>query len=313
MHVTMSQLGQHGRFGNQLFQYAFLRIYARRHGLQLQTAPWVGEDMFGIPPSPVTVELPPWTERVDEDRQPFTNPPPPGRELCGRDFRGYAQYHTNFYAPHRKFIRKLYRPADHLYERMAGPVRRLREMGDTIIGIHLRRGDYGRLEFYVTPTDWYHGWLAENWARFKNPVLFIATETPGLVDEFAYAFPVTTDKLGVDLKQDPLPHYPYLAYDKRVREPWQMDFFPDWYLLSQCDVLVTPNSSFSFTAGMVSDNLKEFWRSSLPLGAFEKLGIWNTVPLTHDRAEDYRHLPGVCLDKTAYWERLPDGTFREAA
>jgi hypothetical protein len=161
-------------------------------------------------------------------------------------------------------------------------------------------------------------WLEENWARFKNPVLFIATETPSLVDEFADYSPVTANTLGVDLKKEPLRHYSYLDRDKRVREPWQMDFFPDWYLLSQCNVLVTPNSTFSFTAGMVSDNLQEFWRSSLPPvsspSGFEKLDIWNTVPLTHDRAEDYRHLEGVCLDETPYWKRLPNGTtFKELA
>ena len=307
----MSQLGQHGRFGNQLFQYAFLRIYARHYGLTLQTSPWVGEEMFDIPAAPVTVSLPPWKEPITTDRQPFANQPPPGRELRGRDFRGYAQWHTSFYRPYRKFIRELYRPAGHLHERMKEPITRLREEGDTIIGIHLRRGDYGRLEFYVTPVAWYITWLADNLPRFKHPAVFVATESPELVHEFSACFPITAEKLGINLKQEPLPHYPYLPYDQRAREPWQMDFFPDWYLLSQCDVLVTPNSTFSFTAGMVSDNLKEFWRSSLPKGEFEQLDTWNTIPLTHERAENYRHLPGVCLDETPYWIRLPNGQFKE--
>lgn len=32
--IAMSSLGQFGRFGNQLFQYAFLRIYAKKMTLQ---------------------------------------------------------------------------------------------------------------------------------------------------------------------------------------------------------------------------------------------------------------------------------------
>lgn len=309
----MRLLGTYGRFGNQLFQYAFLRIYARRHGLQLQTPPWVGEELFGIPPSPITVNLPAYQEPVTHDHQPLTGQTEPGRELCGHDFRGYAQYHTSFYAPHRTRIREMYRPAGHLHQRMENPIRRLRSMGKTIIGIHLRRGDYGRLEFYVTPVSWYLDWLAANWHNYKAPVLFIATESPDLAKAFTAYAPATTSTLGIDLERNPLPHYPYLAHDTRARDPWQMDFFPDWYLLSQCDVLVTPNSTFSFTAGMVSNSLREFWRSSLPLAGFENLDIWDTIPLTHDRAEDYRHLDGVCLDETAYWKRLPNGTFKETA
>jgi hypothetical protein len=31
--ISMSALGQYGQFGNQLLQYAFLRLYAQEHGL----------------------------------------------------------------------------------------------------------------------------------------------------------------------------------------------------------------------------------------------------------------------------------------
>jgi hypothetical protein len=88
-----------------------------------------------------------------------------------------------------------------------------------------------------------------------------------------------------------------------------MDFFPDWYFLSLCDVLLAPNSTFSVTAAMMGCNY--FWRSSLPQQKFVQEDPWDMYPLTHNKAEDYRHVPGVCLDETPYWRRNPDGSFEE--
>lgn len=44
----MRLLGTNGRFGNQLLQYAFLRLYADGHGLSCQTADWIGRDLFDL-------------------------------------------------------------------------------------------------------------------------------------------------------------------------------------------------------------------------------------------------------------------------
>ena len=43
----MSTIGNNGRFANQLFQYAFLRIYAENHNLRIATSPWIGQTIFG--------------------------------------------------------------------------------------------------------------------------------------------------------------------------------------------------------------------------------------------------------------------------
>ncbi|MEQ1830586.1 MAG: FkbM family methyltransferase, partial [Pirellula sp.] len=45
--LTARTLGRNGRFANQLFQYAFLRILARHHGLRVETSKWVGQLLFG--------------------------------------------------------------------------------------------------------------------------------------------------------------------------------------------------------------------------------------------------------------------------
>ena len=45
--VTMYCLGKLGRFGNQLFQYAYLKIYAQIHDLRVETPEWIGQYLFG--------------------------------------------------------------------------------------------------------------------------------------------------------------------------------------------------------------------------------------------------------------------------
>lgn len=300
----MSKFGHYGRFGNQLFEYAFLRMYARRWGCELQLPPWVGNTLFGCDDPPVTARL---TDYLEPNTPPnYTNPQPPTcAELVDHDFLGYAQYHTSYFAKHREFIRGLFQPAPDVQARLADVDDNLRVRTDSstppVVGVHLRRGDYGRQIFYITPVDWYLRKLEQLWPTLDDPVLFVATEDRSLVDQFSDYDPVTTDDLGVKLDETLMEHYQYLARDREVREPWQMDFFPDWYTLTKCDYLLMPNSTFSFAAAMMNENLVASWRSNLPTQDFVQIDPWNTTPLTYDVAEDYKHVPGVCLDSNPYW------------
>ena len=51
--ILMSTLGSNGRFGNQIFQYAFLNIYAKKYDLDIKTPSWIGHDLFGHHDSPI--------------------------------------------------------------------------------------------------------------------------------------------------------------------------------------------------------------------------------------------------------------------
>src|SRR5262245_49493375 len=46
--VQCTTLGSFGRFGNQLFQYAFARAYAERYGALLEVPDWIGRRLFGV-------------------------------------------------------------------------------------------------------------------------------------------------------------------------------------------------------------------------------------------------------------------------
>jgi hypothetical protein len=44
--VQFTKLGKYGRFGNQLFQYAFARAYAEKYDAILEIPKWIGEKIF---------------------------------------------------------------------------------------------------------------------------------------------------------------------------------------------------------------------------------------------------------------------------
>ena len=46
--ISFAELGNYGRLGNQLFQYAFLRITARRLGAKFYCPRWDGDDIFEL-------------------------------------------------------------------------------------------------------------------------------------------------------------------------------------------------------------------------------------------------------------------------
>ena len=305
--VTFRRLGKHGRFANSLFQYAAMRIYANEHFCDLQVPQWIGTELFGLNDTPVACHLPPYHEKNVDGTCLTQGIPPEGNELVNHDFCGYGQYHTAYYRRHCSFFRDLYRPVKSIRERLQPAVDRLRKPDATIIGLHLRAGDYGRLIFYRTPVEWYLDWLKNNWSEYQNPVLFIAAEDRKLVDRFAEYNPITAESLGTELSTRPHANYSYLGPDRRMRDPWQMDFYPDFYLLSKCNVLLIPNSTFSFVAAMLAGSLQRCFRSNLPTQDFVEIDPWNAQPLTHDLAEDWRHVPDVCLDETAYWKRKGDG------
>src|SRR6185369_10387908 len=44
--ISFSKLGKYGRFGNQLFQYVFLRTQAQRLHTRFYCPSWIGETVF---------------------------------------------------------------------------------------------------------------------------------------------------------------------------------------------------------------------------------------------------------------------------
>ena len=190
-------------------------------------------------------------------------------------------------------------------------------MGTTIIGLHLRRGDSGRLIWPYTPITWALRWLHANWLRFSNPVLFIATETPSLVEYFRGYGAVSATDLGIVLGDKPPPKYTY-PYQERPDRKCQMDFFPDWFLLQHSDVIVASESTFSVVAAWLSRTVQELWRMRLsfdpdgptPYGnasngscGFEYLpDPWEMEFSSREHLDDYPRIPGTQIDTNPLFE-----------
>ncbi|MDY7002605.1 MAG: FkbM family methyltransferase [Cyanobacteriota bacterium] len=266
--VTMSLLSK-ARFGNQIFLYTLFKIHQKEHNVRVETAPWVGQYLFGHKDPPISQTLPEFTDSgiaILNAKEPYKNV-----EFSGPVY----QLHTTYYAPYKDFIRTLFQPVPQVEVRMRDAVNKLRERGKTIVGIHLRRGDYQKLKrsyTFVAPTACYKKWLEGLWETLDEPVLFIASDDlAGVVDDFADYNPITIKDLGVQLPE--------------------ADFYPEFYVLTQCDILAISNSTFSFTAAMLNENCKFFFRPHLQAKKLIPFDPWNSEPL-------YRHGYGTWEEPT---------------
>jgi FkbM family methyltransferase len=265
--VTISSIDIN-RFGNQIFEYAFLRIYAKQHNLRYETPTWIGQYLFGHQDRPISVKLPEVREVRLQDGTfsvGFAEAIVPNAPTIYKnvDFSGYCQYHTKYYAPYKDYVRSLFKPTTEVETKMEGAIACLRSLGKTVVGLHLRRGDYCQFNttpFLPAPSEWYKEWLRGFWENLDEPVLFVASdEIEKVIEDFAEYNPITTKDLGATLPE--------------------AEFYPDFYLLSQCDAVAISNSSFSFAACMLNETGKFFFRPDWSAQKLIPFDPWNSEPL----------------------------------
>ena len=259
--VAMTNLGLNAGFANQLFQYAFLKLYGLRHTAAVETPPWIGEAIYGIPPHRISrrrrrVKGDEWSVRDlslwDEDRPPVDV-----------DFSGYYQNIPACWQLHRAFLRRLFEPLPAWRAPVERWLARYRPPGATLVAIHLRRGDYRGYDptvkpwFQVIPEAWYLGWLAEIWPRLANPVLFVATDDRDTVlPAFAAYAPLTS-----------------AAAEAEMPEP---RFLADFEIMAHADVLAICNSSFSRMAALLAPASQRCFIPAAATKTFELYDPWTT-------------------------------------
>ena len=137
--ISFPKLGELGRFGNQLFQYAFVRTTARRLGVPFHCPAWPGDAVFELNDAAErTAETGPLRQKYQE---PYVNTgfnADALRIIDGSEVQGYFQTPRYFDDPHA--VRQWYRFKP---EAIAAVARKYAgiDFADSV-GLHLRLGDF---------------------------------------------------------------------------------------------------------------------------------------------------------------------------
>jgi len=255
--VTMSTLGAHGQFGNQVLQYAMAAVHARRKGARLQVRPWDGQMVFARRDPIPERRLSTLWEKPGSMFGPDELP-----ERVNVDFIPSIARRTNSIRAEAGYIRNLFKVKQSVEERLQSGLQRLRSEGRTIVALHLRhsRWDCGHGVFFIAPCEWYTRWLDQIWPDLNRPVLFVATDVPeNVVPRFARFNPYTARRLGLSVRE--------------------LSLFPDFYVLTQADRLAISNSSFSFAASMLNTRARVFMRPDREEMRLVPYDPWDGEPL----------------------------------
>lgn len=310
--VSMACLGRTGQWGNALMAYFFLKAFSGAHHMTPEVPRWIGQDLFGRQDDPMTVAhrviLYDMVSEICQDahhpmvtaslavsraravreggrrlvllRDPLLDRADLASPPTSVDLEGLYFLHTRHLSPHRDLLRRAVEPVPALRERLDVGWRNLRGRGDTVIGLHVRRGDFASkfihqgFEF-VTPMRWYRSWLDRLWARYERPVLFVAGDSlPQTLRALDRYHPVTIRDLGVQVPPELLTLDLPPAHLQRNAE-----FFPDWFMLTRCHALAISNSTFSFTASMANTTASVFARPDLQANALVPFDPWDSEPL----------------------------------
>jgi hypothetical protein len=236
--IAMTRLGRQGQFGNQLFQYAFMKLYALRHGVTATLPDWRGRGLFELDdPKIARIALPglSFPGHVNVESELWKDHEPP----VGIDISGYFQETPACWAKHRQLLRRLFRmpaPIESAIDAWRAEVTLGGER--TLVAIHVRRGDFRNIPtdnkwLRMVPEEWYLAWLRTIWPELRNPVLFVATDEPDVIRPVFSEFETVWAAFGGAAQLLP-------------------DFLCDFEILRRADVLAMCNSSFSRMAAILA-------------------------------------------------------------
>lgn len=250
--VGSSSLATHGRFAHNVFEYMLVRLYAETYGFMLETPDWVGGYYFDINDPRPTGPLRPlyFSRRIINDLVERPSDAP----LTDCDILsplGPYRYPER----HRARIQSWFRPRPVWSPWITPAVERLRALGNTVVALHIRRGDFVLFRYTITETAWYVNWLRTIWDRLNRPVLYIASDDPAIVQDFAAFKPVTLAD---------------------VAEPWAgLEYLQDFHVLANADILgVSAQSGFSRLAALLNTRAHLFVEPDAEAGRVQPYSPW---------------------------------------
>lgn len=225
--ISFIKLGEHGWFGNQIFQYAFLRSQALRLGVKFYCPSWRGDELFELNDGAErSAEAPKFHRLFDRHkiyRQPLVNcgfEEKAMRMKDGRDARGYFQSARYFYDP--ALVKQWFRFKE---EKMAAVREKYRHLDlSKAVGIHMRFAEKKKVRRhrlrYFLPRPYYYKKALEC-VPGLGPVLVFSDE-PQTARKWMAGIPAETV---------------YMEGNKD---------YEDLYLMTQCRSLVGSVSTFSW-------------------------------------------------------------------
>lgn len=215
--VQFSQLGNFGRFGNQLFQYVFARAYAKKYDAILEIPKWIGERVFeNVSHRSMSRRLP----RISVDKIPWGK--------VNIDLYGYFQFRECFNLLSELELREWFVFQNKWLE--------IYSEKEDYVAAHVRRGDYSRNysnTFCIVTKNSYLR-ACEKYDLDKQKLIWISEEKP------------TIDSRATDVSYKNVVNS---MYGSGVYEDKGISFLPDFFKMINADVLLRSNSTFGFWAG----------------------------------------------------------------
>ena len=260
-HVTMSGLIEGAGFGNQLWRYACVKLYALRHGLTPALPAWQGNQLFGLEDEACegfdfpTIRYPGF---ADTDRELWDRDEPP----INVDLDGYFQEIPECWQKHRALLRRMFQLLPEYLQAIDAWRDAVTDGGRrTLVAISVRRGDYSRFQseswpwFRIVPEEWYLDWLRTIWPTLRDPVLFVASDEPDKIVPVFEEFEPIAATFG-SIAQE-LPHH-----------------VSDFEVLRRADYLAICNSSFPRFAAILAPWTQKCFLPSFQTQSFVHYQPW---------------------------------------
>ncbi len=260
-YITMTTFWEGAGFGNRLWRYAFLKLFALRHSLTPALPKWDGAELFGLEDtSCVGLDLPrvDYPGFADNDRDLWYKDEPP----TDIDVRGFFQEIPDCWRDHRPFLRHLFQPSPETVHALDVWRDAVTDGGRRpLVAISVRRGDYRELEhsglpyFRLVPESWYLDWLRDLWPTLHDPLLYVASDEPEFVEPLFQEFEMIAAPLGS--AAEPLPSH-----------------LGDFEVLRRADYLAICNSSFPRMAAVLGADAQRCFLPSFAAQSFVPYEPW---------------------------------------
>lgn len=150
--ISFNQLGNYGRFGNQLFQYAFLRSQAKRLHTKFYCPPWEGDDVFVL--GDISERTTPFKAQYTYSEGDFMH----GFNTAALEIKDNTEI-GGYFQSDKFFVEKDVRSWFQFDEEKFSELKKKYEYIDfaNSTAIHLRLGDYLNLslQFYVAKKTYF--------------------------------------------------------------------------------------------------------------------------------------------------------------